>query len=196
MPQIEKVARKYLCVRDPELMFPFEEREIGAPSPGEQAALEVCAACPSLRRCRRWALTASLSHGVVGGLTRAQRRGLVGAEATCRQRGRAEKREVLATVLAAQRDFRPAQEVDPEVVSALMDGLSVEASPWERAIAAVALVLRGLSKVEVQRNLDVHARQLLRWCDRYATGKPLVHPERVRINGGARRHSQTTGVAQ
>lgn len=185
MPDTQTAA-EFLCVRDPELMFPLDERESGSPSPGERRALAVCSECPSLRKCRSWALTANLSHGIVGGLTRAQRRRLVAPSTISWQGARPPNRDVLVTVLAAQRGFRPVRDVDPEIVSALMDGLQLSATRWERAVAAVALVLRGLSKVQVQRDLEVHARQLLRWCDRYAEGRPLVHPERVRLNGGTR----------
>jgi hypothetical protein len=194
VPNVTIPTHKHLCVRDPDLMFPFDETESGPPSPGERRALDVCSACPSLLHCRRWAVSANLSHGVVGGLTRSQRRGLGSRLAVLRPDEPRQNRQVLATVLAAQREFRPAREVDPEIVSALMDGVTVDAGPWERAVAAVALVLRGLAKVQVQRDLGVHARQLLRWCERYAVGEPLVHPERVWVNGGHRHRSSSTGA--
>jgi WhiB family redox-sensing transcriptional regulator len=55
---------------DPDIMYPR-----CADLPGETAALAVCAACPVVDACRRWALDPRRPerHGVWGGLTEQQR---------------------------------------------------------------------------------------------------------------------------
>ncbi|MDN5855611.1 MAG: WhiB family transcriptional regulator, partial [Actinomycetia bacterium] len=63
------------CAAAPERMFPVDESGPGQPpTPGERAAVAVCAACPVLAVCRVAVLGMPLAYGVAGGLTAAQRR--------------------------------------------------------------------------------------------------------------------------
>ncbi len=65
------------CAADPERMFPVDESGPGQPpTPGELAAVAVCARCPVLAACRAAVLEMPLAYGVAGGLTAAQRRQL------------------------------------------------------------------------------------------------------------------------
>lgn len=76
-PEIGTGDWRYLaeCVAaDPELFFPTAD---AGPALAEQvaAAKAVCGRCPVLAQCRRWAVT-QLPHGIAGGLTEDERRGL------------------------------------------------------------------------------------------------------------------------
>lgn len=58
---------------DPELFFHPDMERGAARQHREAAALLVCAECPVLGRCRRFALEQREAHGVWGGLTEEQR---------------------------------------------------------------------------------------------------------------------------
>jgi len=56
--------------------FFCDEREPSA----VRAAVAICAACPVLERCRRYAVTAEIVDGIWGGLTVAQRQRMTRAQ--------------------------------------------------------------------------------------------------------------------
>ena len=59
---------------DPELFFPLSDKGPGARQADQAKA--VCARCPVRARCLEYALDNGLGHGVFGGLTETERRGL------------------------------------------------------------------------------------------------------------------------
>jgi WhiB family transcriptional regulator, redox-sensing transcriptional regulator len=59
---------------DPELFFPLSDQGPGARQADEAKA--VCARCPVRERCLEYALDNGLDHGIFGGLTETERRGL------------------------------------------------------------------------------------------------------------------------
>lgn len=63
------------CLKqDPELFFPIG---ISRPVRAQvRKAKEVCAGCPVRESCLRWALEASVDHGVWGGFSEEERRSM------------------------------------------------------------------------------------------------------------------------
>jgi WhiB family redox-sensing transcriptional regulator len=59
---------------DPELFFPVSEMGPGARQAAQAKA--VCARCPVRAECLEYALDNGLDHGIFGGLTERERRGV------------------------------------------------------------------------------------------------------------------------
>lgn len=74
------------CKSQPELFFSNHECDVKCDTQGcdgekrekgrrerEALAKAICADCPVLQKCKRWALGVALSHGIAGGMTRRER---------------------------------------------------------------------------------------------------------------------------
>ena len=188
---------------DPELMFPLEESQLpGQRTPGEVAALAVCARCEIAQRCRKDVLEARMPYGVAGGMTAADRRaararrrdqiasnsgspaGGESAASSATGRTTAQAGHVrppagldvdaaIAAVLAEQARF--GHGADPARVAALLtDRGRSGASRWEAALAAVVAVRLGRSLSATARGLAEQYTTVLRWRDRAQAGEALV----------------------
>lgn len=160
--------------RDPELFYPVKDTDGTRPNREERRALAVCAACPVQPACLDSALEfpAAEQHGVIGGMTAAQRRAALAAE------GRRPSRSYLDALAGLPIETRrdPA-EVDGLVVTQLMAGQPVPgATRPEAAHAAVLLHRAGYSAGRIAAQLGTHARQVDRWIARYEAGGPLCPP--------------------
>src|ERR1043166_5981822 len=61
---------------DPELFFPLHTAR-GSQAHRAEPGKRICARCPVARDCLSWALRHAEDHGIWGGLTRHERRGLL-----------------------------------------------------------------------------------------------------------------------
>jgi WhiB family redox-sensing transcriptional regulator len=91
--------RKYAACRDhdPELWFPASDQPTERVEAQINTAKAICARCPVLHTCRRWALDTGEPSGVWGGLSENDRRQLNRAGS---QRRAAAKRRAAAPVPA------------------------------------------------------------------------------------------------
>lgn len=153
MPTPEEDWRRRAVCRsqDPELFFPT-----AATGPVHRAqvhqAKAVCARCPVLARCRRWALE-ELADGIAGGLTQDERR-----------QARAQTPRPRAT--------RPVV-TDP-------DDIPTGAGRQALRAAAVAAVATGEPRADVAARFRVTPRTVERWLARHRATTPTTGEEVIR----------------
>ncbi|AVM63448.1 MULTISPECIES: WhiB family transcriptional regulator [Dietzia] len=70
------------CVGDPDLFYSAEDEPKGVRRRKEKAAKEICARCPVLETCRKFAIEAGELYGVWGGMTELDRHKLAGRQRT------------------------------------------------------------------------------------------------------------------
>lgn len=168
---------------DPETFYPPKDTPDGTPpNRWERRALAVCHTCPVRAACLDAALEfpSNEQHGVIGGMTAAQRR----AELVTQRRQPTRSYLDALSGLPIEARRTPA-EVDGLVVTQLMAGQPVpSATRPEAAHAAVMLHRSGYGPKRIAAQLGAHARQVDRWIARYEAGEPLCPSTSPRRNRG------------
>ena len=172
-----------LCVGvDPELFFP-----VGEPASRydarNRAALDVCALCPVLDECQRWALDTELEHGIAGGLTAGERRWLLRRRHDVRA-----ALEAQADAEASEEGAEPAPRADAPGRNPLLSG--------KRGVATrargIAMLIEGVTITEITLQLDVNRRTVERWAARpdVKARRPVPRP----TGGISRREAARMGA--
>jgi len=128
-------TRAACLIEDPELFFPISTH----PDRQTTEAKAVCRTCPVRDTCRAWALETQQGHGILGGLTEAERR----------------------TILRrAERDATKARKTAS--VAAVEERGQMRRHSQERRDVVATLTTRGLSAAEIGLRLSVTPRQVRR----------------------------------
>jgi len=128
------MAAAACLIEDPELFYPISTH----PDAQTREAKAVCHTCPVQGTCLTWALNTRQDHGILGGLTEAERRTILR-----RAERNATKARKAASVAALERN-------------------QMRRNSQERRGDVATLTTRGLSATQISLRLSVTPRQVRR----------------------------------